>query len=124
MVFYPYDIFSNQWVKAYGASFANDVATAYNSGVITDYSFLTDFKCSQYDSLTSLGAKITSINNNIIYATGADGTQYQLQLGACSRLNGVSQYVPQIGSTINWSGVLSYGNKYLVHTGTCYWFMY
>jgi hypothetical protein len=120
LVFYPYDIFSNQWVKTYGASFANDVATAYNSGVITDYSFLSDFKCSQYDSLVSLGAKITKIDSNIIYATGSDGTNYQLQLGACTRLNGVSQYYPTIGSAINWNGVLSYGNKYLVHTATCY----
>jgi len=120
LVFYPYDIFSNQWIQKYGASFTSDVTTAYSSGVITDYSFLSDFKCSQYDSLIAMGGKITKIDSNVVYATGADGTNYQLQLGACSRLTGANQYYPSVGSSINWSGVLSYGNRYLIHTATCY----
>lgn len=73
---YPYNIFSTQWSNQYGACFSNDVAAAYSSGVITDYSFLSDFKCSQDTSLVSNGGIITRINNNLIYAIGANGINY------------------------------------------------
>ena len=88
--------------------------------MITDYSFISDFQCSNYQNLISNSGVIESINGSKIIISDEAGNPIELQLGACSRVNGINQYYPSIGSQISWRGVLDYGNRYLVHTATCY----
>lgn len=70
---YVYNIFSNQWAEAYGQPFASDVQLAYNGGMVTDYSFLSDFQCSNYDNMMSNTGIIQSINGNSMTVVGSDG---------------------------------------------------
>jgi ribosomal protein L9 len=117
---YGYNMFSDQWANLYGRPFQSDLQLAYANGLITNYSFLTDFQCSNYQSLINLDGKIQSIAGNVITVVDSNGKTYDLQLGACSRINGVNQYYPTIGNLIEWRGVNNYDNKYYVHTATCF----
>lgn len=117
---YGYSIFSPQWINTYGGSFGSDIQLAYNGGVVSDYSFISDFQCSNYQNMMSNNGVIQSINGNNIIVAGPNGNAMELQLGACSRINGVQQHYPAVGSNISWRGVLDYGSRYLVHTATCY----
>ena len=116
---YGYSIFSPEWTRLYGKSFDRDVETAYNKGIVTDYSFISDFQCSDYENLINNNGRITQISENKMMID-MNGKSYELRLGACSRLNGVNQYYPQVGNQISWRGVNSYDNIYNIHTATCY----
>lgn len=120
MVIYTYDIFSDDWSNNYGQAFGGQIEYAYNGGIDTGYSFNNDFQCSNYDNLMSMGGNIEKIEGDIIYANDNQNNNYELQLGACSRINGLNKNYPQIGDNINWRGVPNYDNKYYVHTATCY----
>jgi hypothetical protein len=117
---YGYNIFSNQWAQIYGQPYQSDVQLAYSNGLITNYSFSSDFQCSNYQSLINSSGKISNITGNTMFVADASGKLYELQLGACSRVNGVNQYYPQVGNQIQWRGVQNYDTKYFVHTATCY----
>jgi predicted nuclease with TOPRIM domain len=117
---YGYNIFSEQWAQSYGKPYETDVQLAYNNGLITDYSFSSDFQCSNYQSLINGSGKINNISGNLVLVADKDGKIYELQLGACSRINGVNQQMPKVGNSIEWRGVKNYDTKYFIHTATCY----
>ena len=103
---YGYNIFSDQWASTYGRPYLSDIQSAYSTGMITDYSFNSDFQCSNYQNLINLNGRINRIEGNTIYATDGKGKIYELQLGACSRVNGINQYFPSTQNQISWRGVL------------------
>lgn len=97
---YSYNIFSDQWAQTYGKPYESDVQLAYNNGLITDYSFTSDFQCSNYQSLINGSGKINNISGNTVLVADSTGKVYELQLGACSRINGVNQQMPKVGNSI------------------------
>lgn len=117
---YGYNIFSDQWAQTYGKPYETDVQLAYTNGLITDYSFSSDFQCSNYQSLINGSGKINNISGNLVLVADRDGKIFELQLGACSRINGVNQQMPKVGNSIEWRGVKNYDTKYFIHTATCY----
>ena len=64
--------------------------------------------------------KINNITGNIITVVDQSGKVYELQLGACSRISGINQFIPTLGNQIAWRGVSDSSNRYLIHTATCY----
>lgn len=97
---YGYNIFSDQWAQLYGRPYESDVRLAYSTGLITNYSFNSDFQCSNYQSLINSSGKINGIQGNIILVMDPLGKLYELQIGACSRINGLNQYYPKVGNQI------------------------
>ncbi len=64
--------------------------------------------------------KINKISGNTISVTCEKGDTYELQLGACSSINGISQSLPTVGSNIAWKGYSNNGKKYQVQSASCY----
>jgi hypothetical protein len=92
LALYSYSIFSDQWGNAFGSPYGNDFRSG-SSAIITDYSF-GDFQCSNYQNQVNMDSKINKIHGNTIYAIDNAGKTYELQLGACSRINGINQNIP------------------------------
>ena len=112
-------IFSPVWQRNYGAPFSND--PFFNNGQSNGFRFNTDGSCGNIRNnggAMNYGT-VRSISGNVIQATGHDGNQYDLNLGACSRIEMLNRGgIAQAGDQIYWRGNFDGRNSYDVASCT------
>ena len=113
------NIFSPVWQRNFGAPFAND--PFFNNGQSNGFRFNTDGSCANLNNggLTTNFGSIQSINGNVITARGNDGSNYNLNLGACSRIEMMGRgAMPKAGNQIYWRGNFDGSSNYDVASCT------
>ena len=112
-MFYPSNIFSAVWTSAFGYPF---VLSDFNT---SDNSFANDFNCLNPSQLQSSQGTITGISAHSMNVRGNNGNTYNLNLGACTRIESATR-VPQVGQTAVFKGVPSSAGGYNVYAVSCW----
>lgn len=119
----PISVFSDEWVRLYGQSFTNDLATVNTTSTTTfGNQFLSDFSCQTSLSITTGSGVISGISQNIIQVKIPAGSVVSLQVGACTNIWLLNLSVPKIGSNIFWRGIkiVGFSSTYQVYNAVVY----
>lgn len=97
------NIFSKNWITAFGSPLDNDVK-------FTDNDFVCQSSLNSSNSLAFKGS-IQSIRSNLAKVVDDKGVVSSLYLGGCTRIESANKPIPQIGDQIYWRGSTRTGGK-------------